>query len=275
MSDDYYVYVYIDPRNLEEFYYGKGKGSRKEAHLPDVPHSDKSGRISKIKEEGLEPTVRVIASNLTEQEALLIETTLIWKLGRLTDNVAQGHFVSKFRPPDTYHAELPGFDFQNGIYFYNVGENIERNWDDYVEYGFISAGQGEPYRKAMREFKKGDVALAYLVGHGYVGVGKIIEPAKRIRDVEIDGKRLLDHDLKCKNMGVNSDDPVKSEYVALVEWIKTVPREKAKWRRRSKLYSGRGQIRASLAKQSSTIDFVSQEFGVDVRSLADGGAATG
>jgi len=27
--DDYYVYVYIDPRNHEEFYYGKGKGSRK------------------------------------------------------------------------------------------------------------------------------------------------------------------------------------------------------------------------------------------------------
>lgn len=31
--DDYYVYVYIDPRNYEEFYYGKGKGSRKNAHL--------------------------------------------------------------------------------------------------------------------------------------------------------------------------------------------------------------------------------------------------
>ena len=26
----YYVYVYIDPRNFEEFYFGKGKGSRKE-----------------------------------------------------------------------------------------------------------------------------------------------------------------------------------------------------------------------------------------------------
>ena len=30
---EYYVYVYIDPRNFEEFYYGKGKGSRKNAHL--------------------------------------------------------------------------------------------------------------------------------------------------------------------------------------------------------------------------------------------------
>ena len=32
MNDDYYVYVYIDPRNHEEFYYGKGVGSRKDAH---------------------------------------------------------------------------------------------------------------------------------------------------------------------------------------------------------------------------------------------------
>ena len=28
--NSYYVYVYIDPRNFEEFYFGKGKGSRKE-----------------------------------------------------------------------------------------------------------------------------------------------------------------------------------------------------------------------------------------------------
>ena len=27
--NDYYVYVYIDPRNYEEFYFGKGRGSRK------------------------------------------------------------------------------------------------------------------------------------------------------------------------------------------------------------------------------------------------------
>jgi hypothetical protein len=36
MSDSnaqWYVYVYIDPRNFEEFYYGKGKGNRKEAHI--------------------------------------------------------------------------------------------------------------------------------------------------------------------------------------------------------------------------------------------------
>ena len=35
MEMEFYVYVYIDPRNFEEFYYGKGKGNRKVAHLSD------------------------------------------------------------------------------------------------------------------------------------------------------------------------------------------------------------------------------------------------
>ena len=36
----YYVYVYIDPRNFEEFYYGKGKGSRKEAHQKEAKRNE-------------------------------------------------------------------------------------------------------------------------------------------------------------------------------------------------------------------------------------------
>lgn len=51
--EDYYVYVYIDPRNFEEFYYGKGKGSRKEAHLHDGGDSEKAKRINDIRKPGL------------------------------------------------------------------------------------------------------------------------------------------------------------------------------------------------------------------------------
>lgn len=114
----------------------------------------------------------------------------------------------------------------------------------------------------------GDVIVACLNRHGFAGVGKITTPAKRIREVEINGRLLLDLDPKCQNMDVNSDEPAKSEYVALVEWIKTVPREKAKGRGKSGLYRGREQIKASLGKQPATIDLVGQEFGIDMRSLA-------
>ena len=139
---DYYVYVYIDPRNHEEFYYGKGRGSRKVAHLKDNSGSEKSIRIGEIRRAGLEPIIRVIARDLTQSEALLVEKTLLWKLGKWTLNIATGHFAKKFRPRDTLHKELFGFDFKSGLYYYNVGENEARNWDDYAKLGFISAGWG-------------------------------------------------------------------------------------------------------------------------------------
>ena len=168
----YYVYVYVDPRNYEEFYYGKGIGSRKDAHLDDQSDSDKAKRIAHIRKEGLAPIIRVIAQGLSEAEALLVEKVLLWKLGKWTTNIAAGHFADKFRPHNTLHKELTGFDFRNGIYYYNVGESPHRNWDDYVEFGFISAGQGARWRDAMLGFREGDVFAAYLKRRGFVGVGK-------------------------------------------------------------------------------------------------------
>ena len=96
-TSNYYVYVYIDPRNFEEFYYGKGRGSRKEAHLKDVSESTKARRIKDIKAAGEEPLIRVIARGLSESEALLVEKTLLWKLGRYTTNVATGNPVRHCR----------------------------------------------------------------------------------------------------------------------------------------------------------------------------------
>jgi hypothetical protein len=49
MSNDYYVYMYIDPRNNQEFYYGKGRGRRKFSHLKGKSNSDKAKRIAAIK----------------------------------------------------------------------------------------------------------------------------------------------------------------------------------------------------------------------------------
>ena len=112
---DYYVYVYIDPRNYEEFYYGKGCGSRKDAHLTDSGQSRKARRIADIRSVGSEPIIRVIARGLTEDQALLVEATLLWKLGKFTTNEVAGHFSDCFRPHDTFHRDLPGFDFQNQL----------------------------------------------------------------------------------------------------------------------------------------------------------------
>ena len=265
--NDYYVYVYIDPRNFEEFYYGKGIGSRKNAHLDDDSDSAKAKRIADIKKEGLTPTIRVIARGLTESEALLVEKTLLWKLGKWTTNVATGHFSDKFRPHNTFHRELSGFDYFNGCFYYNVGEGPHRNWDDYVKYGFISAGQGPQWRDAMLGFNPGDVFAARLSGRGYVGVGQIKTRAKMIRDVRINGKPLLSLPLACGNMSDNCDDAELSEYVCLVEWLKTVPRADAKWQTGTDLYAPRGHVRSCLDGQPKTRAFIESHFGINIAEL--------
>src|SRR5258706_6402899 len=148
MSDNkgqFYVYVYIDPRNFEEFYYGKGIGARKNAHLKDESDSEKSKRIKAIHKEGLVPIIKVIAKDLNEAEAYLIEKTLIWKLGRNLTNQSSGHFAEKFRPHDTFHQDLTGFDFKNGLYYINVGEGNHRCWADCKALGFLAAGQDKKW----------------------------------------------------------------------------------------------------------------------------------
>jgi uncharacterized protein len=261
---DYYVYVYLDPRNYEEFYFGKGKGSRKDAHLSDGSDSEKARRIAAIKKAGLEPIVRVIARGLSEHDALLVEKTLLWKLGRQLTNVSSGHYSDNFRPHNALHVRLAGFDYRSGIYYYNVGEGKHRVWEDYVQFGFISAGQGPRWRDAMLGFNEGDVVVAYMKRRGFVGVGQLTSRAEPVRKVLIGGKPLLGHDLRSRHMADNSDSDVNCEYVATVQWLKTVDRKEAKWKANSGIYTTT-HVRASLEGQPNTIAFIEQSFGLKLR----------
>lgn len=265
-ANDYYVYVYIDPRNHEQFYYGKGKGYRKDAHLKESSDSEKVKRIAEIRKVGLEPIIRVIAKNLSESEAFLIEKTLLWKLGKWTTNKSSGHFSKHFRPQDTLHQDLFGFDYEHQLYYFNCGENDARNWDDFRRYSYISAGWGPRYRDAMLGFHPGDIIVAHLKKYGYVGIGRILTPAQPIRDVRIDDQRLLDMPLIPPTPNHDVNDKEQCEYVCRVKWIKSVTREKAKWVSNSGLYTT-PMVRASLEKQKTTTDFLEKEFGVDFKKL--------
>jgi uncharacterized protein len=269
-SSDYYVYVYIDPRNLEEFYYGKGKGARMYSHLYDVSDNEKVRRIEDIRRSGLEPIIKVIAANLTKDEAFLIETTLIWKLGRMLTNKIAGPFSEKFRPHNTLHLKLHGFDFQNGVYLVNVGEGPHRCWADCKRYGFLSAGQGRQWNEPIKTLRVGDVVVAYLkrkknIG-GYVGIGLVTAPAVTAQDIRIDGKRLGQLDLTQFGILENASDPEKAEYLVRVSWAVAVNAENGKWISNQNLYTTQ-LIKASLQNQPETIKFLKAEFDIDPYSL--------
>jgi len=251
--NDYYVYVYIDPRNFEEFYYGKGRGSRKEAHLIDTSSSAKSARILDIRKAGVEPIIRVIAHDLTEHDALLVEATLLWKLGKFTTNAMAGHYSEKFRPHDSLHRELSGFDFRNRLYFYNIGEGPHRHWEDYRKFSIISAGQGDRWRDAINRFREGDIFAAYLKKKGFVGIGRIVSPARPIAEYpSLLAKRSF----------------MKGEYVAKVKWLRHVSAEESKMKRRAGLYTSQ-LVRASLDNQPTTVSFLEDSFRIKFKELLD------
>jgi len=122
----------------------------------------------------------------------------------------------------------------NGIdFFVAVGENQHRNWDDMRNYGFVSAGHGEKYRKAMANLFDGARVWASIPGTGYVGVGEVVAPAVRIRDfsVQHEGKEvpILDAPLSASHMFQGADDADESEYLARIKWLATRPRDQAIW----------------------------------------------
>lgn len=263
----YYVYVYIDPRNFEEFYYGKGQGSRRLAHLEDTSDSDKVRRIKEIKGEGLIPIIKTVAAGLTEAEAHLIETTLIWRLGRSLTNKAAGRYASLFRPQNTMHKQLSGYDFQNGLYYFNVGEASDhRVWEDCIRLGYLSAGGGTRWRDQILDLVPGDVLIAYLKGHGFVGVAQVREGPRPYLDVRIRGHLI--HELASSSVGMqrNADDRDLCEYPMLVDWVRTVPRAEAKWKRKSGLYTTQ-LVKASLDNQPKTLRFIEESFDIVLGDL--------
>jgi hypothetical protein len=271
---DYYVYVYIDPRNFEEFYYGKGSGARKTEHLKDAGDSEKARRIHAIKAAGRDPLIRVIAANLSEPEALLVEKTLIWKLGRTLTNKSSGHYADKFRPHHTLHLDVPGFDMANDVYFVNVGEGLNRSWDDCKKFGFLSAGGGIQWRDQICRLAVNDVVVAYLKGAGYVGVGTVTNVAVPISQFAIDGKALKTYPLRAPNIYQHAGDLERCDYPVKVKWVSTVDRRRAFFKSKSGLYTPQ-LVRASLARQPKTVAFVEQSFDISIRDLlASGGRST-
>jgi len=231
-GDQFNVYKYIDPRNFEPFYYGKGQGSRQFSHLLDASDCEKTTKINEIQKEGLEPIIRVVAKGQTEEQALLVEKTLIWHSRGLT-NVATGHFSGKFRPANTFHRRLPDFDYANQVHYFNVGDAKHRRWGDNVNYGYLGAGQGKAFRDAIRGLHGGDIVVARMNGVGYVGIGRVMSEATPARDFRVPnfalnqearGKLLIDIGLSTA-VDDQWDDDIRCEYMVSVKWINTVGRE--------------------------------------------------
>ncbi|MGE7834937.1 endonuclease NucS domain-containing protein [Viridibacillus arvi] len=146
----------------------------------------------------------------------------------------------------------------------NFENNTSRNWEDAIKYGFISAGGGRWYSKTLNQLFVGARIFCMIPKSGYVGIGKVTEIVKPIKDVtfEVNGieKNLADLNLKALNMLHDSEDPDKCEYIVKVEWIRTVLKEDAYWIKGLKA----NQNSAYKLRSQYTIEKVSEFFGLEI-----------
>ena len=190
---------------------------------------------------------------------------MIWKLGKNLTNLSSGHFANKFRPHDTLHIDLAHFDYEKGLYYVNVGEGDNRCWEDCKEFGYMSAGQHPKYSDPIKTLEIGDIVAAYLKRCGYVGIGRVTKKAVRANSFKINGKLLSRYNLKMPNIYTNADNE-NSEFMVKIDWIKSVNRNDAKWKSKSKLFSSQ-LVKASLENQQKTVEFLESEFKIDFKEL--------
>ena len=273
---NWYVYAYYDPRNLKMFYVGKGIGKRKFARLDDMSDSKKTRIIDKIRSEGIEPIIKVLAKDLTDDQAKLVEKTLIWSNYENLSNDSTGFYKDNFRPNNTLHKEIKGFDFQTGIYYVNIGEGDSRDWNDCSTYGFLCAGGDPKWRDPLKRLMKDDIVIAYLKGKGYVGIGIVTSEIQKAIDFKTKEKKLIDFkiDLEQPNIFDNSDDIDLAQYVVGVNWLKIKSKDEAVWRsvkksEKDKQLFTTQLVVASLLNQPYTLEFLQEKFGIKFNELIE------
>lgn len=91
-----YVYLYLDPRDQKIFYVGKGIGNRAFSHLHDESDSKKAEHIQGIRTSGLEPIIEILRFGLTDDQAALVEASVIdtLSLGSLSNQCRGIHSKS-------------------------------------------------------------------------------------------------------------------------------------------------------------------------------------
>lgn len=98
----HYVYCLVDPRDNKIFYIGKGQGNRVFAHASDSLNEDleslKLETIRNIRHSGFDVAHYIIRHRLTEEEAFMLESTLIdfltypqFNLKSVLTNIVSGH----------------------------------------------------------------------------------------------------------------------------------------------------------------------------------------
>lgn len=119
----------------------------------------------------------------------------------------------------------------NGEYYVSFGGEVSRSWNDARKYGYISAGGGSWYSQTLKMLAPVDRVWVKIPGKGYVGVGRVVEAIQSVGDFKVPtpaGERpVLEVIKSAEHLKKSANDPERAEYFVRVEWLDTVPEDKA------------------------------------------------
>ena len=152
----------------------------------------------------------------------------------------------------------------SGLWYYNVGQDEFRSWEDMRRYGFIAAGGGKYFSDFLNKLSPRDRVCAYQKQHGYVGYGIVTASSVPVRDFEVNGKPILGQPLDCPNMAHDAENLELSEHLVGIEWRKTVPLSEAK------TFQGvfANQNVVCKLRQTATIELLKREFPIELDAMS-------
>jgi hypothetical protein len=120
----------------------------------------------------------------------------------------------------------------NGEYYVSFGIGKNRDWEEAIQYGFISGGGGMWYSNTLKLLEPGARIWVNVPAVGYVGIGEVVERAVPIDEFRVNdssGKLVPLANLPVKAAGFRkaADNEETAEYLVRVKWLKTVPLSEA------------------------------------------------
>ena len=152
----------------------------------------------------------------------------------------------------------------NGEFYASFGHDMGRSWSEAVKFGFISAGGGEWYSNTLALLSPGDRVWVKAPGYGFVGVGRVKsspEPASSFHIKTPQGELPALEVLKEGHYHREYvNDPKRSEYFVAMQWLDTLPLEKAI--NEVGLFGNQNTVcRPKTQKWRNTVDRLKQIFG--------------
>lgn len=206
----------------------------------------------------LDPASRRIVEYLSEEHGVAINTAFFTVFGAdgaewLTTDFLLDQAAVEERSERKVRAPWSGF------YFVNAGLGNHRSWKDMRRYGYVQAGGGTFYSGRLDQLSIGDKIFVYHKGAGYIGYGIVTSPKAPASQFETPTGPLFEQPLDGPAIKLRSDDPDLAEYVVGVEWKRTFDADDARTFRG--VFANQNVV--CRLRDPATVDFLTQEFGVD------------